>query len=312
MADKPYTVSEVNHPFPNQYACEGIPILAAYAGFQDWDGIVWYCFEQKRDPNWKPYVGDPFDVSLDPIKMPQIMAGALMFERGDVAAAQQTIIRTYTTQQVYDSRLLARAERPYFTPGFPLSEPLLHESRIGSLSGPPTAAIAAQAPGTYTSDTGQLVWYTNPRQTGLVTIDTPRSQGLIGFVKANGKSVTNLSADVKNDFCAIVVNSLEDKPINEASRLLLTAGDRVTNTGMTLDPTGVRVIRRGISPSLIEPVTGTIVLRNLNGANAVSVAPLDGGGHALGGPIIARNSADGWQIPVGDPAATWYLVSVSR
>ena len=42
MAGKPYTVSEVNHPFPNEYACEGIPILAAYAALHDWDGIFWY------------------------------------------------------------------------------------------------------------------------------------------------------------------------------------------------------------------------------------------------------------------------------
>ena len=31
FAGKPYTVSEVNHPFPNEYAAEGIPILAAYS-----------------------------------------------------------------------------------------------------------------------------------------------------------------------------------------------------------------------------------------------------------------------------------------
>ncbi len=40
FAGKPYTVSETNHPFPNEYASEGIPILAAYAGFQDWDMIM--------------------------------------------------------------------------------------------------------------------------------------------------------------------------------------------------------------------------------------------------------------------------------
>ncbi len=104
FVDKPFTCSEVNHPFPNQYACEGIPILAAYAGFQGWDGIVWYSFEQKKDPNWQPYVGDPFDMSLDPVKMPQMAAGVLMFVRGDLDAAKQTVERSYTTQQVWDSR----------------------------------------------------------------------------------------------------------------------------------------------------------------------------------------------------------------
>ena len=40
VAATPYTVSEVNNPFPNQFACEGTPILAAYACFQDWSSIV--------------------------------------------------------------------------------------------------------------------------------------------------------------------------------------------------------------------------------------------------------------------------------
>jgi len=50
IAGKPYTVSEVNNPFPNDYGGEGIPVLAAYGSFQDWDGIFWYTFEPKIDP----------------------------------------------------------------------------------------------------------------------------------------------------------------------------------------------------------------------------------------------------------------------
>ncbi|MEP7000835.1 MAG: hypothetical protein ABI969_10175, partial [bacterium] len=52
MEDKPYTVSEVNHPFPNDWASEGIPILAAYGSFQDWDAIILYTFEPKKDSAW--------------------------------------------------------------------------------------------------------------------------------------------------------------------------------------------------------------------------------------------------------------------
>src|SRR5262245_10136061 len=57
LAGKPYTVSEVNHPFPNDYASEGIPILAAYAALQDWDGVFWYTFEPKASADWKPVIG---------------------------------------------------------------------------------------------------------------------------------------------------------------------------------------------------------------------------------------------------------------
>ena len=312
VVDKPYTVSEVNNPFPNQFASEGIPILAAYAGFLDWSAVVWYTFEPKRDPNWAPYVGDPFDMSLDPVKMPQMAAGALMFVREDLEPAKKTVERSYSREQVMDSRFLPGKERPYFTPGFPLSVPLLHGSRIQSLTGKLTAAITADSFSPYKSDTGQLVWYTNSNQTGLVTIDSPRSQGLVGFVKANNQRVSNLSADVKNDFCAIIVNSLESKPIFSAGKLLLTACVRVENTGMRWDVQRTRVTEQGRSPTLIEPVTGTITLRNLKRATKVSAKALDGSGRPIGDPIIARKTDAGWEIPVGEPVTTWYEVSVER
>jgi hypothetical protein len=312
IAGKPYTVSEVNNPFPNQFASEGIPILAAYARFLDWSAVAWYTFEPKRDPNWNPYVGDPFDMSLDPVKMPQMVAGALMFVRGDLESAKQTVERSYSREQVMDSRFLPGAERPYFTPGFPLSVPLLHGSRIRSLNGKPNASIKADTSSPYKSDTGQLVWHTDTNQTGLVTIDSPRSQGLVGFVKANNQHVSNLAADVQNDFCAIIVNSLESKPISSAGKLLLTACVRVENTGMQWDARRTRVTEQGQSPTLIEPVTGTITLRNLKRATKVSAKALDGSGRPIGDPIIARKTEAGWEIPVGDPVTTWYEVSVER
>jgi hypothetical protein len=312
VAGKPYTVSEVNNPFPNQFASEGTPILAAYAGFQDWSAVVWYTFEMKRDPNWPPYVGDAFDMSLDPIRMPQMAAGALMFVRGDLEPSKQTVERSYSCEQVMDSRLLPGTEKPYFTPGFPLSVPLLHGSRIRSLNGKPTATFTANASSPYKSDTGQLVWHADTNQAGLVTIDSPRSQGLVGFVKANNQHVSNLSSDVKNDFCAIIVNSLESKPISSAGKLLLTACGRVENSGMQWDAQRTRVMRLGQSPTLIEPVTGTITLRNLKRATKVSAIALDGSGRPIGDPIIAKKTEAGWEIPVGEPVTTWYEVSVER
>src|SRR5580692_7031698 len=139
IAGKPYTVSEVNNAYPNDYAGEGIPILAAYAGLQDWDGIFWYTFEPKSDPSWKPYIGDPFDISLDPVRMPELAAGALMFLRHDIEKARNLHERSYSRDQVFDSMLLPPADRPFFTPGFPLHLPLQHEVRISSLTGPPTS-----------------------------------------------------------------------------------------------------------------------------------------------------------------------------
>jgi hypothetical protein len=313
IAGKPYTVSEVNNPFPNDYDGEGIPILASYGLLQDWDGIMWYTFEPKSDPAWKPYVGDPFDISLDPVKMPELAEGALMFLRGDVEKARRVEERSYSEQQVFDSMLLPVTERPYFTPGFPLWLPLEHEVRISSLNGPPTKAFPEGVePDAMISDTQQLGWYGSAKKTGMVTVDTPRTQALIGFVRANGKADSNLAVDVENTFCSVLLSSLDDKPIDEAARMLLVAGGRVENGGQEWNVVGTDVTSWGSSPTLIEQVKGTLTLRRLKDARSVMLQPIDGAGQPLGPAMAATKKGDGWVVALGQPVTTWYEIEVQR
>jgi hypothetical protein len=312
FAGKPYTVSETNHPFPNDWASEGIPTLAAYGAFQDWDAIIIYTFEPKLAADWKPYVGDPFDISLDPVRMTEMAAGALTFLRGDVRAARETVSRTYSKDQVLESRKLPRSEAPYYTPGFPPALPLEHAVRIQSLDGAPTAAMTASGANPIVSDTKELAWYTSPAKTGLVTVETDRTQALIGFVKANGKTLKNLAAEIDNNFASIVLSSLDGKPIAQSSRMLLTAGSRVSNSNLKWNDAHTRTSSQGESPSLIEPVTGTVVLRGIAKAATVSAAALDGAGRAIGEPIQAKKTAGGWALPVGSPVTTWYVITVNR
>ena len=313
VAGKPYTVSEFNHPFPNDWAAEGIPIAAAYGAFQDWDAIMVYTFEPKRDPAWKSYVGDPFDVSLDPVRMTQMATGALAFLRGDVRPAQRTVTRSYARDQAFESRRLARTETPYFTPGFPLALPLTHGVRIASLDDRPTERYPTPDTTTIVSDTRELVWRRLNGAKGMVTQETDRTQALIGFVSAHRPAVRNLVADVRNEFASIVLSAMDGRPIATSSRLLLTAGSRVSNTGLQWNAERTRVAQQGGPPSRIEPVMGTVTLRALSGrVRAVSAAALDGAGKPLGAPIAARRTAGGWELPIGAPATTWYLVRVDR
>ncbi len=313
IAGKPYTVSEVDEPFPNDYAGEGIPILAAYGSLQDWDGIYWYTFEPKVDPAWKPYVGDAFDLSLDPVKMPELAEGALMFLRFDVQRARDLSERSYSRDEVFDSMLLPSVDRPFFTPGFPLDLPLQHEVRISSLDGPPTGPFKnTQTPAPIVSDTKELAWYTSSQETGLVTVDTPRTQALIGFVRAQGKEVSHLVANINNKFCTILLSSIDKLPIATSSKLLLVAGGAVQNTGQAWNSAGTDVTAWGESPTLVDQAQGTITLRKLQGARAVTVQPIDGAGQPLGPPVQATARGDGWDISVGTPITTWYEITVSR
>ena len=267
FAGKPYTVSEVNHPFPNEWGGEGIPTLAAYAGFHDWDGVFWYTFEPKRSAEWVPYVADPYDISHDPVKMPQLAAGALMFLRGDVKPAGRTVERSYSREQAFASVRLPATERPYFTPGFPLTLPLQHGSRIRSLSGAPTTTFGeTEGAATIVSDTGQLAWSFAQERRGRVVVDTDRTQALVGHSTVRPRRLKHLDATLDNEFAAIVLTSIDGRPISVSERMLLTVGARVANTGMVWNDERTTVAQWGGGPSLIENVTGTVVLRNLTSA----------------------------------------------
>ena len=145
-----------------------------------------------------------------------------------------------------------------------------------------------------------------------MTIDTPHSQALVGFVGANRVSLSNLAAQVSNEFCAITLSAIDAEPVARAGKLLLTAGARVENTGQEWNPDRTEVTVFGGPPSLVEPVSGTIRLRALREALSVSVQPLDGRGRALGPPKEARKFDDDWVVDVGDPATTWYEITVAR
>ena len=207
---------------------------------------------------------------------------------------------------------LPGTERPYFTPGFPLALPLTHRVRIKSFDGPPTATYPPIAADPIVSDTGELAWHVS-KQTGMVTVDTDRTQALIGFMKENPKvDLKNLSVDLSNGFATVVLSSTEAKPISRASLLLMTTGSRVANTGMVWNASRGGLSNQGGSPTLIEPVSGKVTLRDLRGASSVVAYPLDGSGNPIGVGIVAEKSAAGWTFPIGETPTTWYRIAIKR
>jgi len=312
MAGKPYTVSETNHPFPNEYACEGIGILAAYAALHDWDGIFFYTFEHKVPAEWTARMPGHFEIRPDPVKMTNLAAGACMFLRADVQPAKETVYRHYSPEEVRESIRLPASERPFFAPGFSPALALMHATRINDFeeSGGPYATVDGRD--AIDSDTGELAWHHARENQGLVTIDTDKSQAVIGFVRAGGKPLKNLSATVENEFCAIVLTSLEDKPISQADRLLLVATARSANTGMKWNDKRTSLTNWGTEPTLIEPVKGLVVLRGIESARQIEAIPLDSGAKPLGKASVAERSGDDYTLTIGESATTWYLIHITR
>ncbi|MBC7237280.1 MAG: hypothetical protein H5T69_15670, partial [Chloroflexi bacterium] len=79
VSGKPYIVSELNAPFPNDYACEFIPVMAAYACLQDWDGLFWFAYGGgSTAEEWtNGMINSYFNMANDPVKMAETALGAL-------------------------------------------------------------------------------------------------------------------------------------------------------------------------------------------------------------------------------------------
>jgi hypothetical protein len=311
MLGKPFTVSEVNEPFPHEYDAEQIPILAAYAALQDWDGVFFYTFESKLDGQWKGMIGDHFDMAQHPAKIAELPVGAMIFLRGDVAKARETVTRSYSRDQVLEMMRMPMSAMPSFTPGYPARLPLVHETRIKCLDCPPSAAAALATTMPIVSDTGELTWSVDHGRNGVVTIDTPRTQALVGFVRQTDARTTNLTADISTPFAVITLSSLDGKPISHSNEMLLTTTARVKNTGMVWNARRSVTSTWGTAPTLIEPVRGWLQFHDLAGVVDITATPLDGAARPLA-PIKGRLLENGWELPIGTPATTTYLIHVYR
>jgi hypothetical protein len=291
----PHLCSEVNEPFPNDTAAEFIPILAAYARFQDWDGVFFYDYHPWPGSYWREQPWSEtrqhywFDMANNPVKMAQLALGALMFLRGDAQTARQTIERRLPRAWALESVRQRDPEslRPYWLPDLPGRLALVHRTRIGDQDTDQLRVGRIDNPTNerILSDTGELIWEATPGD-GRVLIDTPRQQAIIG--RAGRRATSNLVLDLLTPFAAVQLASLEERPIAESERLVLVVGTRVANTGQTwLNDARQEPADWGHEPVRLEPAAASLALRGLAGARRVTVRPLDGCGQPGRNPYLS-------------------------
>ena len=68
----------------------------------------------------------------------------------------------------------------------------------------------------------------------------------------------------------------------------------------------------GFNLAIGDEVKGSVTLRNIGRAENIEAVPLNGAGERMGDSIPARVVEDGFEIPIGEPATPWYLVSIRR
>jgi hypothetical protein len=319
VAGKPFTVSEYNHPFPNEYGCEMPLLLAAYASLQDWDAVYGYTFNHRWDAALLggDQVTGYFDLANEVSKMAQMPTASLMFQRGFVRPAKKLVTVNYDEHRTYDSLKERRWDRIDFHLNGELSPllPLVHRFRVKQFDAPQTTRVSdlgfAPPEVRIASDTGELLWEVAEKHTGRLTINTPRAQATIGWIGSQTLKTTDAEFRLTTPFCAVSLAALDGQPLAKSKKILLVAAARCANTGMKWNAERTSLNDNwGGPPLLIEAVEGEVVLRRAANATALQAMPLDGCGRVLADrPLKPTKRESGIVIPLRATDATaWYVL----
>ena len=319
VAGKPFTVSEYNHPFPNEYGCEMPLLLAAYASLQDWDAVYGYTFNHRWDDALLggDQVTGYFDLANEVGKMAQMPSASLMFQRGDVQPARKLVTVSFDEARTYDSLKERRWDRVDFHLDGDLSPllPLVHRFRVERFDAPRTTRVAdlgfTPPEGRIASDTGELAWEVADKRTGRLTVDTPRAQAAVGWIGGRTLKTADAAFRLTTPFCAVSLVALDRQPLATSKKILLVAAARCANTGMEWNAARTSIGDKwGGPPLLIETVEGEVTLRRASGAAALQTVPLDGCGRPRTGSVVtpAAGGTD-MVLPLrASDATVWYIL----
>ena len=323
---RPYTVSEFNQPWPNTQAAEILPVMAAFAAFQDWDALVYFEYETNRT-FWDSNYGHNFNLNGESHKLAQVGQAAWLFRTGAVQAGRDLVaLPLSVSARLQAGRAKQRENQiPAFlqaTYGF--NPNLAFARRVGvSRSESERPSALPNPSGPIVSDTNELTYDPTGR---IYKIQSERAAGLIGYLGTTLRTAGPLGVELSSGargFAAVVLTPLDGQPLATSRRLLLPApgyalrslpnGQPQTLTpypgttdwftfaplpGSTRpsDDNGV-----GTGPTWMEPVGATITL-DLSGS-ALTVFPLDRTGARL-----ASISVQGRRFQL--QSSPWYEVVV--
>ena len=271
VAGKPFTISEYNHPFPNQYGAEGQPILRAYGRLQGWDGVFQYTYNHRLDfePQAMTYF---FDMIARTDVLAHMPACAAIYLRGDVHPAKENIITKINHAAYFDSLSISKKVRVGIeAAGFDPRLGLVHKTSV-ELTETPVEQITpapeiANGQTIITSDTGELTWNMEKKNAGYWTVNTTNTKLFTGFPEGRTIDLGGVTLDIGSTRLGWATISLVSKNatgFGESGRpanILLAATGLVENKGMTIEKTSdlkIKLTDWGSGPIQAEGIPAAI------------------------------------------------------
>ncbi|GAB6166386.1 hypothetical protein JCM19992_23860 [Thermostilla marina] len=313
---KPFTVSEYNHPQPNQYAAEGFPMIAAMGAFQDWDGIFTFTYSHNREYEIDKLSGY-FDIKSDPVKLVHHPACVAMFTQQAVEPGRACVrvpLRLDQEREWLRKTLSAWTETAENFGLDPLT-PLLSRVVLALHDADTELPQVEDDRRVFVTDTRQICWDVSKPGKGLFAVNTDRVKLLTGFTDDRQFKLGDVfvkPGKTKLGWSTISLTVIDGKGFGGPGRILLAATGVVQNRGATLEDLGNDriTLRRnwGEGPVLCEGVPVEITLPAAG--ERVAVYPLDENGKRR--EPIAIRSENGTAVILAGPKykTLWYEIEI--
>lgn len=271
-ADKPWTVSEYNHGFPNRYRSEMIPLLTNYASYHDADGLMLFDYNGGRD--WRTdKVTSFFSLHRDAATMGQFPLAAYVYRNRLIASAKNVYIQSYTPEQIYQYANKDASGR--WTKAQWFDKRLQLSYAIKSLPLGTGSTLPDLQTGTYRTDNSQSELNT---ESGILHIQTPEFVSIGGFLQDKRPFQVGPMNFLKADnFGVINWLSLDRQPLSQTRKSVLNVATRTENTGMKWLSDQTLGANWGSTPTSVESMQALVSLTVE--ADTLLIFPLNGLGN---------------------------------
>ncbi len=279
FVNKPLTISEYNHAFPNRYQTESMLFITGYSSFHNADALMFFDYNGSTD--WTTdFVSDYFAIHRNNAMMSLVPSCSFAYRNGFISNANETLKLNFNREDVF---LLPKHDTGFWTGPDLYSKKLALKYAIRNESfNAATTTDFSQLPSDpvnpYKTDTDEITYNTN----GLITINTPKFIGLSGLLNNFSQTIVgNLTLVSATNFGTVTWLSLDNDSLIKANKSLITVSTKLQDTGMIWDGTTTIHDDWGHTPTQVHPITVEMNLNIL--ADSISIYPLNSSGNIITG-----------------------------
>ena len=262
--NKPFTVSEYNHPFPSEHLHEKFAMLGSWSAFHDFDAIYQFSYDQTKNE----YISGYFQMSSNPIDFAMAPYLTLAFRQNYIQKSKNYVrvklTKGYIEEKMKDKNYnMNQFLENYFYAGWnavyevqiqddnKIIEPIIESNINTNERG---YFINDQIQWNNTDDGNNAYYYVKTEKYITLT-------GFLGNLKMNKinnlGNLINIKVKLNEELketCTIGLVSLDDKKLENSEKLLLTVVGKVRNTNQVWnnDRTSTYSSGWGKAPTLVQ------------------------------------------------------------